>query len=546
MPVAVEGTYHGRAFKGREQLARYVGLSMPMLKKLLHRQPPDRWQQKIDEYLRLQGRGPLANLIPGRDEILSFLLNYKKNGQLVALRDTPMLLDKIRGDTAELGLSDDSERLLCWIEERSPPLCGCGERRAFTSIEQGWQSDCGPRCALRKFSLSSTGKSSPRRHSAWTGAVLAGLGVTDSSLGDARAIEAIRVIVETHPRHFARLLRASPRLAEWIASRTSDLPDDAGYIERVHVAITGERPFCPRGRRRQFRRFKDGYLHCGHRSQCPCSAEASDRRMRETIVGAAPPGYITANEWCRVHRLNPPTVLADMRAGRIEHVRHGRNFFVREALTPPSKSEMVACVECGRLLMHVSGTHLRKHGLTVVEYRRRHPSAPIFGERWWRRLEEQMTRIYQEMGDADRIARFSSGAEDELAAYLENIGLVDGREYLRQYAPLKDTPLFFDFALPKEMLMVEVDGPHHWTGKWIYACTKGRTPAEMIASQKRADKTRDTLARTLGYKMFRIRVIETLDDVEPFRRQLLRQGFPRRLLRGGTPIISRPTRDGAA
>jgi hypothetical protein len=53
----------------------------------------------------------------------------------------------------------------------------------------------------------------------------------------------------------------------------------------------------------------------------------------------------------------------------------------------------------------------------------------------------------------------------------------------------------------------------------------------MMASQRCADRARNELARTLGSRLFRIRVIQSLDDVEPFRDQLLSQGSPRHLLR---------------
>lgn len=529
MPAAVEGTYHGFTFKGRDQLAEHVGLSMPMLKKLLNGEPRECWQRKIDEYLRLQGRGPLAGVVAERDEIIRYIAPYKRNGMLVALRDVPFFLGRIRDDTAGLGIVDDAERLLCWLERSSPPSCVCGARRPFTSIERGWQPDCGPRCPGKEPSPSGP-RSALRRETAWTGTALATLGIPETKTDDAAAVQAIQLTVERYPRHFARLLRASRPLDTWIASRTKTVPDDAGYVERVHVAVSGEHPFCPRGRRRRFGRLKDGYLFCDHRSRCPCAAEASDQQMRATIISAAPPGHVTTGEWCRVHRLNPATILADMRAGRIAHVRHGRNFFVREDLAPPPRDEMVECVFCGQSVMHVSGTHLRKHGLTVNEYRRQFPSAPIFGSRWRERLKERMTQIYMEMGDAERLARFSSGVEDQFAVHLASKGLVDQIDFLRQHAPLHDVPMFFDFFLPREMLVVEIDGPHHWSGNWIYACTKGRTPAEMAASQRRADKARDTLAHTLGYRIFRIRVTATLDDVEPFRRQLLRQDFPQHLL----------------
>jgi very-short-patch-repair endonuclease len=530
MPAAVKFIYGGRTFTGRSALAKYLDLSLPMLKKLLAREPRSLWQSKIDAYLRLQGRGPLTGIAATREEIQSFLKQYKPGGYLVALRDTPLYLNTIRADTEEFGVTSDSERLLCWLQQQQPPMCSCGQRRTFRSLEQGWEQRCGQGCpddmGDHTFGRSPNHSSRPSR----APALLASLGIDERPLGDTEAIEAVRRVVATYPRHYVGLLQANKWLSAWITARSNQLPDDAGDVERIHVALTGESPFCSVGRRRSFRRLNDGYLFCAHQSDCPCATESKNREMRKTIISGAPPGYITASEWAQAHGLNLATVLNDIRAGRLPSATTGRYIFVPEDHPPPAKEDMVACAICGKTMMHISGTHLRKHnGMTVAEYRKSF-RAPVFGARWWRRLEEEMKRIFSEMTEEERLSRFSSKAEDAFAAHLEQLGLRAGHDFLRQHPPLPDVPIFFDFFLPAEQIVVEIDGPHHWSGKWIYECTKGRTPEEMVASQRRADKARDTLAQTLGYEIFRVQVTETLDDVKPFRTQLRRRGFPEWLL----------------
>jgi hypothetical protein len=515
--------YHDQEAYGRAEFAALVGISEPQLKKIIRGRPEDDWADVIDSYLREQNRGPLASSPPDRAEIEACLGSYAKNDYMTILSAKPLYLDLVRTQTAGMRSDSNAEMVYCWIHKTEPPACDCGNRRTFNSMNQGYYPTCGAKCTLGR------GRANPATWRAAAETIAADLGIVNAQMSDDEIEQAIRLAISSKPKNYVDIVRAVDSLRSWVEHRSSGIPRDAEWPERIHVALTSDSPWCPRGQRRAFSRISDGYMFCGHQSDCVCSLESTAANVRAAKKADAPLGHITSYEWASRHGLNPATVNNEIRTKHIPGVRIGRGLFVPADHPPPREDEKVRCNICDARLLSISVQHLAKHDVTPAEYVERY-GGRLISARSLERLKISMARYIADLPEEVRLTRFSKSRPAEFfAEHLESLGLVQGPDFLRECQLVPDVPLPFDFVLPDKMICVEVDGPHHWE-RWVYACRGGRTPEQMFATQQRADKARNTMARNLGYRMFRLRVRATLDDVEPFRSQLRSQGFPDDLL----------------
>jgi very-short-patch-repair endonuclease len=232
-------------------------------------------------------------------------------------------------------------------------------------------------------------------------------------------------------------------------------------------------------------------------------------------------------------------------------VQIGRNIFVPLEHEPPSVDVKVVCAVCGESFLSITNKHLALHnGLTREEYLAKYEGHQTIGslasrkigdisraqvrtEAWREKMRDSMLRYMESLPEEIRQVSYASKQESAFVAHLLSMGLKD-EEILRQHPLWSTVPLLYDIVVPHLRMVVEIDGPQHWK-RWIYACRGGRTPAEMFKLQQKTDKIRNSTVRNLGYSMYRIRVNNSLDDVEPFREQLRAQGFPEAYLGAPAP-----------
>lgn len=540
MPGPAEYSYHGETLIGRRQFAERVGLSEPKLKQIINGRPREVWTDLIDDYLRLLGRGPKASTPPAREEIEAYLADVKEAGIMVALNAAPFFLRHILSEASHLQCAEATESVYCWLRKVEPPLCRCGSRRKFNSLPEGYFLTCGRDCS----ETYAPGNPQLRSKGLATMAARLKIEIVDDT-DEAYAAALHELIEQAGKKHYAGVLQHHEPLLRWVQRRSEHLPEDTGWPERVHVALTGESPICPNGKRRRVRRLSEGYLYCGREANCACLAESKGRLVTEGILQAAPAGYITIYEWANAYGLNPSTVNTEFKNGRLPGKQVGRYIFVPLELEPPQQDEKVSCAICGQYFFSITNTHLALHSITFEEYTARYPG-PTIGTRairkisevsraqvrteiWRENMRQSMLRFMASLPEEIREIRYVSKQEDEFVSYLQQKGLVIGIDILRQHAIIPNVPLLYDVVLPHTNIIVEIDGPQHWL-RWIYKCRGGRTPEEMFALQQKTDMIRNTTARNSGFSLFRIRVNQSLNDVEPFQDQLRKQGFPAHLL----------------
>lgn len=153
------------------------------------------------------------------------------------------------------------------------PTCPHGRDRKFKDITTGW-SFCEKTKACvcladhkSRTIRESKAKSRTRR------AIVASETVVTITNEDATA--RIQAAALAEPKRFSQTVQNDPELHAWVMGRSTNVPDGASFAERCYVAIHGpDVATCPKGQRRTFYSFKDGYEgSCGLGSHCDCRRE---------------------------------------------------------------------------------------------------------------------------------------------------------------------------------------------------------------------------------------------------------------------------------
>lgn len=159
------------------------------------------------------------------------------------------------------------------------PECPHGRTRKFKDIITGWSfCEKSKACVCLADHKSRTIRESKAKARSRRATVAAETVVT---LTDEDAVTRIRAAAIAEPKRFSQGVQNDPELFAWVMVRSAAVPDVASFAERCYVAIHGpDVATCPKGQRRTFYSFKDGYEgSCDLGSHCACRREQQARTM---------------------------------------------------------------------------------------------------------------------------------------------------------------------------------------------------------------------------------------------------------------------------
>ena len=81
-------------------------------------------------------------------------------------------------------------------------------------------------------------------------------------------IDKIKQIIQTHPRHYTKIVFADPFLKQWVETRGDK--NSINKATQIYTAITQEKVLCPcgSGKFRKVRRLSEGLSFCGGKKDC--------------------------------------------------------------------------------------------------------------------------------------------------------------------------------------------------------------------------------------------------------------------------------------
>lgn len=91
----------------------------------------------------------------------------------------------------------------------------------------------------------------------------------------------VQQLIDSHPRHFSKMIQSSPVLREWVISNTS--LDSDNFSEKVYSAISGETGVCDKGNRKKFLSITRGFGFCGTTGNCECARTAVSVKVSESM-----------------------------------------------------------------------------------------------------------------------------------------------------------------------------------------------------------------------------------------------------------------------
>lgn len=108
------------------------------------------------------------------------------------------------------------------------------------------------------------------------------------------SLERIRQLIESHPRHFSRIIQSDTNLRDWVNAHTSVGSDN--FAERVYSAISGETGVCDKGNRKKFLSITRGFGFCGASGLCECARQSVSSSVSQSMRNRTPEEISIGNE----------------------------------------------------------------------------------------------------------------------------------------------------------------------------------------------------------------------------------------------------------
>ena len=173
---------------------------------------------------------------------------------------------------------------------------------------------------------------------------------------------------------------------------------------------------------------------------------------------------------------------------------HNKKLRVNE-LSSPDKH--VVCAVCGDKFKSLTQTHLKKHGMTPLEYKLRYPDTNLLSNELYDKFSEQFRKA-----NIDMKPTWTSKGELELFDYIKSLGLDVEKSRNRSLLDGKE----LDLVLPESSLAIEYNGLYYHTERM----GKG--------FNYHLDKTK--ACNSIGYKLLHIFEDEWVNSTELVKRKL--------------------------
>lgn len=86
-------------------------------------------------------------------------------------------------------------------------------------------------------------------------------------------------LIESRPRHFAKIIKNRAELLSWVQSNTKVVSDN--FSEVIYSAIHDVDNICELGRNKKFNSINEGYRFCGPANKCPCAWQSVSAKVSE-------------------------------------------------------------------------------------------------------------------------------------------------------------------------------------------------------------------------------------------------------------------------
>jgi hypothetical protein len=173
---------------------------------------------------------------------------------------------------------------------------------------------------------------------------------------------------------------------------------------------------------------------------------------------------------------------------------HNKKLRVNE-LSSPDKH--VVCAVCGDKFKSLTQTHLKKHGMTPLEYKLKYPDTNLLSNELYDKFSEQFRKA-----NIDMKPTWTSKGELELFDYIKSLGLDVEKSRNRSLLDGKE----LDLVLPESSLAIEYNGLYYHTERM----GKG--------FNYHLDKTK--ACNSIGYKLLHIFEDEWVNSTELVKRKL--------------------------
>jgi hypothetical protein len=164
-------------------------------------------------------------------------------------------------------------------------------------------------------------------------------------------------------------------------------------------------------------------------------------------------------------------------------------------LSSPTKH--VICAVCGDRLKSLTQSHLKKHGLTPLEYKLKFPNSNLLSDELYAKFSEQFRKA-----NVDMKPTWSSKGELEVLNYIQSLGFEVEKHRNRRLLDGKE----IDLVLPELSLAIEYNGLYYHTEKM----GKG--------FNYHLDKTK--ACNSIGYRLIHIFEDEWINSTELVKRKL--------------------------
>lgn len=106
--------------------------------------------------------------------------------------------------------------------------------------------------------------------------------------------ELLDLVEKAGRKNYIRSLQKNPDLHKRVLDVTHGY--DIPLAERVSVILSGESPFCEKGKRRRFKGFGSGFGYCGRGHTCSCFMSEASAKTKQGIAGRSPEEQTRINE----------------------------------------------------------------------------------------------------------------------------------------------------------------------------------------------------------------------------------------------------------
>lgn len=215
----------------------------------------------------------------------------------------------------------------------------------------------------------------------------------------------------------------------------------------------------------------------------------------------------------------------------------------------PTIESSVSCAVCGQSFRFITGTHLRKHGLTTADYSAQYPNAPMAcaevgsairthhagkpkSDEHKAKLKTHLKRVAKHVWSPEARRKVSASLRGRVFSeeHRQKIGAANKRQWANGERKLTFNPKWeqdvavwlveageefhhqyhvpgfshpYDFYLPQRNLLIELDGCY-----WHGCQCQGGPANDSIRKTVTKDRSAEEVAANFGYRLVRIRECE--------------------------------------